>query len=249
MQSKVQYTVEYKKKRKNITIIISRDGLVTVRAPEWVDCKAIESLIEKKSKWIRKKQEEFELLPKAVCSLKYQSGDTIYVLGRAYRLKFAYRKSPKVSITHDELLVEYPGFALEGKELNESLQQNSDNYLEKRKMYVRKWFKDQAGGLFTERLNYWITLMGLEKQLVNGQISVRCMKSRWGSCNAKGTIQLNMKLYCMNIYLIDYVIVHELCHLVHFNHGKSFYSMLTSVMPDWKERKKEIESRHALWVV
>jgi hypothetical protein len=67
------------------------------------------------------------------------------------------------------------------------------------------------------------------------------MARRWGSCSENGTLLLNSQLVKAPTQCIDYVIVHELCHTMHFNHSKSFYELLTRVMPDWPERKRRLE--------
>jgi predicted metal-dependent hydrolase len=73
------------------------------------------------------------------------------------------------------------------------------------------------------------------------KVVVRQMRSRWGSCTARGKITLNLKLVMVPRQLIDYVIVHELCHLAEHNHSKGFYTLLSRVMPDWEERREKLE--------
>ena len=72
-------------------------------------------------------------------------------------------------------------------------------------------------------------------------VQVRQMRSRWGSCTAQGKITLNLKLVMVPRQMIDYVIVHELCHLVEHNHGKGFYELLSRVMPAWREVRERLE--------
>jgi predicted metal-dependent hydrolase len=72
-------------------------------------------------------------------------------------------------------------------------------------------------------------------------LQVRQMRTRWGSCTARGKILLNLKLVMLPRQLIDYVVVHELCHLVEHNHGKAFYDLLSRVMPGWQERREKLE--------
>jgi predicted metal-dependent hydrolase len=74
------------------------------------------------------------------------------------------------------------------------------------------------------------------------RITVKHMRSRWGSCSSRKAVSLNSKLIMTPERCIEYVMVHELCHLIHFNHSENFYSLLTEILPDWKERKKELRS-------
>jgi len=74
------------------------------------------------------------------------------------------------------------------------------------------------------------------------RITVKHMRSRWGSCSSRKAVSLNSKLIMTPERCIEYVMVHELCHLIHFNHSENFYSLLAEILPDWKERKKELRS-------
>ena len=74
------------------------------------------------------------------------------------------------------------------------------------------------------------------------QLRVRKMRSRWGSCSRSAVITLNLELIRMPLPCIDYVITHELCHLVEFNHGPRFYALQARFIPDWKERKRLLET-------
>ncbi len=108
------------------------------------------------------------------------------------------------------------------------------------KKLVENWYRQCAKEVFDERVAVWyphFERFGFDPPVV----VVRQMRSRWGSCTAQGKITLNLKLIMVPKQLIDYVIVHELCHRVEQNHSKRFYGLLGRVMPDWKERKEKLK--------
>lgn len=112
------------------------------------------------------------------------------------------------------------------------------------KLIIEKWYKRQAQEIFSTILdNCWslFEAWGYIKPV----FKVRKMRTRWGSMSSQGKMSLNLDLIKMPYKCIEYVIIHELCHLKHHNHGKGFYAALVKRLPDWKELKKILEeSRH-----
>jgi hypothetical protein len=107
---------------------------------------------------------------------------------------------------------------------------------------MQQWYLSMAKEMFPQIVTPVINNFRRIYNVAPNKISVKKMKSRWGSCSSKGSISLNSKLIQTPVRCIEYVMVHELCHLIHFNHSKNFYSLLAEVIPDWKERKKELRS-------
>ncbi len=114
------------------------------------------------------------------------------------------------------------------------------NNTERIKQLLEGWYKEQAKKKFKQRL----ALCGkkLEKYgITTPNISIRKMSKRWGSCSKHGKVILNVQLIKAPSHCIDYVIMHELCHLKYYNHSKAFYKLLNLVLPDWQLRKKRLE--------
>jgi predicted metal-dependent hydrolase len=107
---------------------------------------------------------------------------------------------------------------------------------------IEQWYRTQAERVFAERLEACLARvesLGIGRP----ELRIRAMKTRWGSCTAKGCILLNPKLIQMPKDLIDYVVLHELCHLKELNHSSAFYALLGRVLPDWLERRQKLNAR------
>lgn len=106
--------------------------------------------------------------------------------------------------------------------------------------HLQKWYKKQTEILFKERLDYNYSLF--EEKIPYPKLRIRKMKTRWGVCNRKNnTITLNSELIKYDIEKLDYVIIHELSHFVHFNHSKLFWNTVGKYFPKYKEIRKELK--------
>lgn len=115
-----------------------------------------------------------------------------------------------------------------------------DNYLYiKNKKVFQKWYKNEMLELFKERIDYYYNI--IEEHIPYPKLKIRKMKTRWGVCNKRDdSITLNSALMNENIDCLDYVVVHELCHFIHFNHSKSFWNMVEKYCKDYKKIRKSM---------
>ena len=206
---------------KHINIKVKPNCDVVLTAP--IDTKEtdIAYVLKKRAEWIDKKvafyKEYQHQAPK-----EYVSGENFCYLGRNYRLKVIGSRSEGVNLQRGYLQV---------------FVKNTAN-LERKKRLVKAWYLAKAEVHFQKAIEKYQALV--KREIEN--IRIREMKTRWGSCNpAKGYINLNSELIKKPTECIEYVIFHELVHLVHADHSIRFYNYLNLYMPDWKKRKKRLE--------
>ncbi len=219
----IEYTLTYAA-RKTLAIHVHPDRSVTVKAPAGSDFAAVEGFLRKRAPWILRKQAEFAALPPRQPPRRYVSGESFQYLGRHYRLKVIEGEREWVKLARGYLEVTTPNKA-------------NTAYVQAQ---VDLWLRRQAQRHFYERV---VALLPRFKPLAlpEPELAVRAMKSRWGSCTGKGKITLNLHLMRAPRPCIDYVVVHELCHLVEHNHGKGFYALMDRVMPEWRKRREELK--------
>ena len=209
-----------KKEVKNITLKVKPSGEVSITAPRHTSSEHIEHILNKRVKWIKKKQEFFASFQ--VNEKEYVSGEDFKYLGRSYRLKVIESKKESVKLQRGYL----------------EIYVKSKNDLKRKQKLIYEWYYEKALLHFFNILQEFNKVV---KQEIK-DIKIRQMKTRWGSCNAhKSYINLNIELIKKPRHCIEYVIFHELVHLVHPNHSKEFYNYLALYMPDWEERKRRLE--------
>ena len=210
--------------RKSLGITVKPDSTVYVRSP--INKSTVEVLkkVKHKAPWILKQIDRFDTIRPAIYEKEYISGESFYYLGRQYRLK--------VIKTDGESSVKMKGGFI---------QVTTDNQNGIRiKQLLEEWYLKLARKYFDKKVNLIYTKLkkyGISVPIVK----IRTIKTRWGSCSKNGNISLNSHLIKAPSHCIEYVIMHEFCHLKYFNHGKEYYELLTRVMPDWESRKKRLE--------
>jgi len=224
------FDIEYKlliSKRKTLSIEVRPDLSVAVKAPKRVSAKQIERFIYDRMNWIKSKQEKIANSTDFIHDKEYNVGSKILYLGKQYEVKLEQGLTNSVFIDeeHGDIIV----------------------YMtiikpEKVKSTLTKWYKFQAKKVVLERFSECLLIAERADIEFNGEIKFRDMRRRWGSCSSTGDITFNNNLVKTSLEAIDYVILHELCHLVEFNHSKKFYSLMARVMPSWKPIKKHLDT-------
>ena len=214
----LQYTLK-RSSRKTISIAIEKNGCVKVASPYGVSEYYLNRLLQQKARWILKKLEDvqtkwIETRKKKV----FEDGQYFYYLGKQYELKIISDnqiKKPDVTITGENIVIEIPYDPDEAK-IGDVL---------------KLWYINQFKLLVRQKIEYYSKIIGVHPQ----KIAVREQKTRWGSCSTKGNINLNWKLIMAPPEIVDYVIVHELCHMRAMNHSKEFWKLVESYCPGYKK--------------
>ena len=220
-EREIPYTVIFRK-RETLEISVLPDLSVEVVAPENASMPAIEQRVQRKASWIVEKQNWFAKFPKAPPPKQYLGGETHLYMGRRYRLKIEKAECCEIKIDGGFIRI-----------LTKDLHPASV------KKILDEWLRAKATVLFKK-----IFADCVKKYAKSNapHLQIRNMKTRWGSLSKNGILTLNTKLIAVPKECIEYVVVHELCHLKHTNHDNRFYQLLETRMPDWQRRKQKLEN-------
>lgn len=220
-------TIDYQlivEERKNLAITVRPDKSVLVKMPTESKLEDIEAKLQKRGKWIIKQINYFDKFHPLQPEREYVSGETHYYIGRQYRLRIRKGKEESVKLIGKFFIVKT---------------RDPENH-EHIKFLTRNWYADHAKMMLDRRMGVYA-----ERVLGSGfgdiETRYKFLKRRWGSYDPNRTLTFNIELIKAPIQCIDYVIVHELCHLAHPNHDKAFYQLMRRIIPDWQKRKEKLE--------
>ncbi len=213
---------------KNVNIRVTPKKEVFVSANHDVTEEKIKEIIKSKLNWIVKQIEYYENTDSLEIDNVFISGETIKYLGKQYKLKV---------ISNSDI----EGVEIKKPYMYLYLKKNCST--NKKNKIINDWYLQRAKQVFTKRLKQMIVYVN-DFVAELPEIVIRKMRSRWGSCyQEKNQIVLNFELIKTFESEIDYVILHELLHFKYKNHNKEFYTTLTALMPDWKNRKKLLDEQ------
>lgn len=195
--------------RKSIALSVDPTGALIVRAPYHVDTVQIEALLHRYAGWILKKQAQAAAESAEHPPFVFCAGAPLPYLGRPYALFFS--ESPGISLSSDALQLPFGT--------------DSDG--------LTRWLRGQATELLAERTERFAAVMGVSFQ----GITVTGARTRWGSCSAANRLSFTWRLIFCEPPVIDYVVVHELAHIEHKNHGPAFWARVQSVLPSFAEQR------------
>jgi len=214
----INYTL-FREPRRDLTITIYPDRRVVVRAPVARPLESVFEYIAGKRPWIAKKLGEFEKLP---APPRFETGESHLYLGHQYPLHVE-RTGRGVALESDRLLVRVRPAA--GSRAV--------------RLALRRWYADRAATVFPDRIGQVRRGIPLVANL-DHQLRIRLMTRRWGSCTSRRVVTLNPLLVQAPLPCVDYVIVHELVHLLELSHNARFYRLMDQALPDWRERRAEL---------
>lgn len=199
-------------KRKTIALIIKDDATLAVKAPEKTSDEEIYEVIKKHRRWIKKHLEYISHLEKKE-EKKFVSGENFLLLGRTYRLFLV--NNQDVPLKFEK------GFYLDERFADIA-----------RDLFV-DFYKKTAKAIIEERVEYYSKIGGFEYK----GVKITSATKRWGSCSRDNNLSFTYKLIMAPLSVVDYVVVHELCHTVEHNHSKAFWEKVCAIMPNYKDSK------------
>lgn len=207
---------------RRFTVTVDPDLTVRANAPQTATTEEVTARLEKRAGWISRQRAYFERFRPERPAQRFVSGASLWYLGRQYRLKTIEGRGPA---------------KLVGKYLQVPA---ADEAACDRKM--KEWYHERARAQFAHRLELCHASAKAVLKVEMPPLVVRQMVRRWGSCTTSGKVILNTGLVRAPVHCIDYVIVHELCHVRVHGHDKAFYRLLSACMPDWESRKARLEA-------
>jgi predicted metal-dependent hydrolase len=216
--SGLHFEIRRSAKRKTVGLTVDRASQLVVHAPADADRDELQSWAGTKLLWVHRKLAIKRELETKVRSPEYLTGESLSYLGRRYRLKIVARQDEPLHFGPD-------GFRLRAGARANALE------------HFHRWYAAVGTTWVQARVQTLARKIGTEPL----HVEIRDLGFRWGSCTRAGKIFINWKLLQLPARLADYVIIHELAHLVVHHHGPDFYALLDRTMPDWKKRNEELK--------
>ena len=203
---------------RKFSIEVLRGKAIRVSAPDFAELSAIEERILRKKNWILAKDKSIQGLPLVLPKRKFVNGESVYILGEQYFLDVFEADCDSVQIDGRKVVIKC------------KQQSSKNNYAQ----WIAKYSDEYLENKFMDCLNKFQFKLGLQ---VHPRLAIRKLKNRWGSCSPNNLITLNLELIAAKPAHIEYVIFHELTHLIHLDHSKEFFEKLALVCPDYQSRK------------
>lgn len=219
----IRYQVQWVSTRRTLSIEVHPDQRVIVRAPVGCAEEIISARVKKRGAWISRQIADFQRYSPRTPQRRYVSGETHLYLGWQYRLKVVTGESASIRMNRGQLVV--------------TLREKADP--DRVRTMLHRWYLDRARRVFGEVLDQCLLRFKGHRR---PRLIVRAMKSRWGSLSPSGSMTLNADLVRAPRVCVEYVVVHELCHLQHSDHSAEFYKLLDRAMPDWQRLKRQLET-------
>jgi len=231
--------VEWRKnarRRTRVGMAFDPAGFVIMDAPPNTNEDEIRTLVAEHHRWLSVRLDKAKESSIEVRTLRYETGELVHYLGDAYRLEVVHGGEARVVL---EKPADRQLPLLARTAFGDVIVTTPDISAEVVKAALGKWMRSRADELFVERIARWRDLPWLDNRLP--VLRHMFMRSQWGSCSVDGNISLNTHLIKAPVALLDYVILHELCHLRHHNHGNRFYALMSRYMPNWQRRRSRLD--------
>jgi len=210
-------------RKKSLSIQIEHD-VIQVRVPKHLKDESIRNMIAKRSHWIRTKLKEQAKYPRPKPK-EFVSGESFPYLGRNYRLKVTVGHEAEVKLIGGYFRIIIP--------------KNTENQPEVIRQLLIDWFKQHALERLRDKADRFSKMVGVTPN----SVSIKDYKARWGSCSTSGDITFNWRIIHAPHSVVDYIVVHELCHMIEHNHSERFWNRVHAVIPDWTINRNWLRSQ------
>lgn len=218
-EATIKFDVVFRKRR-TMTIKVEPPDKVTAIVPLKTSKRVILESVKSKASWIIKKldylkQSEYQAAPK-----EYEEGESFPFLGKTYLLHVevdSMLSKMQIGIQGETLLIKTP---TDNKGLIKEL--------------VEFWYRHEAKRVIQSRIAYYQPAI----PVIPNRVVIKEQKTRWGSCSSKNNLNYNFKTVMAPLSVLDYIVVHEMCHLVHLNHSREFWNLVESIIPEYRQHRK-----------
>jgi len=205
-------------RRRTLGLTVDRAGELVVHAPSDASEADLRRWVQGKMLWVHRKLAQKQALARDVHPPEFVSGESIFYLGRSYRLRIVEKRRTPLRLDGE-------WFELRRGAVSKAAE------------HFQKWYIDEGAT--------WLRTRSGDLERLSGQtaskVTVGDLGFRWGSCGKNGTLYFNWRLLQLPVRIIDYVVLHEQMHRLHHNHSPQFWKAMDRVLPDWRLRKEELE--------
>ncbi len=219
----ITYTILVDKRRKAIQLRILPTATVEIATPNKLAKVDVEHIFTAKSKWLRRRLSKLASLAENPVNQQVACGSQLLYNGEPYTITILPDSKVTVVVRYGELLVKLPQNYIDHQQAASILEQ-----------IVKAWLVDQAGNLFCDKTRHWATAIGVRP----AKITIRDQKTRWGSCSSLGNINYNWRVIMAPPWVADYLVIHELCHMLVPNHSAKFWEQVSRFSPNYRECRK-----------
>jgi predicted metal-dependent hydrolase len=232
----IEYIVKPSKRSRTAAITVTAEAKVVVRVPRFLDKSEVAKIVRKKAPWIIREQEYFKDLSLRYPEKEFVSGEQLLYLGRRYRLK--------VKNANDS---DAGGFRVSGRRMiaNIDSRLNDRDNRDRIKKIIIEWYRMSAQKVITKRIKQYRKILRVK----TGKIEIKDQKKRWGSCSRNGILRFNWRVVIAPMSIIDYIVVHELCHLKIKNHSREFWKLVSLILPDYQRRREWLRNNVGIFRV
>lgn len=224
----ISYRVSRSERRRVVTLTVRWQDGVTVLAPRATSPERIEQIVRVKSAWLLEKLRQVDLYEAPLSRREYVAGESYQYLGRQYRLRLS---TPELG---DDVVVTKRGGYLD---VIAPRPWQGEEHEERVRVALIRWYQEQGQRRLPERARLYAKRAGVSFS----QVLVQEQSKRWGSCSQRGDLRFNWRLMMAPLVLIDYVVAHEVCHVLEPDHSAAFWRLLGAVLPDYAERRSRLK--------